>query len=45
VFIWVDNIKMGIRGISFAFIFYYAIQQGQNWDFGKIIEFILQKNI
>jgi hypothetical protein len=41
--IWLDNIKMDIRGTSFAFILNYAQQQGQNWDFGKFIDYILKK--
>jgi hypothetical protein len=41
--IWVDNIKMDIRGTSFVFIFNYALQQGQRGILGKVIEFILQK--
>jgi hypothetical protein len=43
MFIWVDNIKMDIRGTSFVFRLNFPLQQGQSGIFGKVIEVILKK--
>jgi hypothetical protein len=44
VCIWIDNIKIDIRGTSFVFILNSSPQPGQSGIFGKGNDVILHKN-